>query len=154
MNIPTIYQKLFHRGTELADNDSTVQALDIFANDTLEVCEVTPPDEEDFGSDIDVVDAPKPRKEGRAFGGTLLAGEGSIVKSRTSPAAEKEAKHPESEHMDDITVPAPSTNTSSGDEIKIDAPSEDVGVGEVICSACTLANPVEAICCEVCDTPF
>jgi hypothetical protein len=69
LNIPTIYQRLFHQGRELTDNAATAASLDIYANDVLDVRQ----ESEIVESDSDSAET-GPRDEGRGFGGTLLAG--------------------------------------------------------------------------------
>lgn len=71
LNIPTIYQRLFYRGTELTNSLETMASLGILADDILEFREemqteeMSHPDKEQFNLEL----------EGRAFGGTALSGD-------------------------------------------------------------------------------
>ncbi|KDR73501.1 hypothetical protein GALMADRAFT_72029 [Galerina marginata CBS 339.88] len=69
-NIPTICQRLFHQGRELEDNTATVATLQLLVNDVLDLREVDEILEID--SDSDERPPSKRRREGPAFGGTLL----------------------------------------------------------------------------------
>ncbi|KAF8163463.1 hypothetical protein B0H34DRAFT_795175 [Crassisporium funariophilum] len=70
-SIPTICQRLFHRGRELEDNSATVATLQLFANDLIDLREEEGVVEID--SDSDCKPATKRRREeGQGFGGTLL----------------------------------------------------------------------------------
>ena len=79
-SIPTICQRLFYKGQELEDNSATVAALQVLANDVLDLREA----EEvlDINSDSDERPAIKRRREeGPAFGGTLLGNSDSAWSS-------------------------------------------------------------------------
>jgi len=69
LNIPTICQRLFHRGCELTDNAATTASLDFYANDVVDVRQ----ENEIVESDSDSGET-RTRDEGRGFGGTLLVG--------------------------------------------------------------------------------
>ncbi|KAF8623508.1 hypothetical protein AX15_006291 [Amanita polypyramis BW_CC] len=69
-SISTICQRLFHHGTELQDNAATVAALQIVANDTLELHEVN----EVHDLDSDAEDVSTSKNEGQGFSGTFLSG--------------------------------------------------------------------------------
>ncbi|KAJ3510286.1 hypothetical protein NLJ89_g4765 [Agrocybe chaxingu] len=69
-SIPTICQRLFYKEKELEDNSVTVEALGLFANDTLDLREVE--EVVEINSDSDEIPANKRRREGPGFGGTLL----------------------------------------------------------------------------------
>ena len=142
-DIPTIYQRLYQRGVELTDNKSTVQELQIFHGDILDLCEIAPEDE--FDTDVDVVDDPPKRDEGRAFGGTLLS-RGSLVTQATQAQAEgTETSRSNSEHVeDDAEAAAPMEDTQ-------EVPMESL---EVQCPACTFANSADSSCCTMCGTSF
>jgi hypothetical protein len=69
-SLPTICQRLFLRGQELEDNTATVESLQIFANDTVELKESG--EVVDLTSDTDEPSTRKKKKEGNGFSGTLL----------------------------------------------------------------------------------
>ncbi|KAF8480713.1 cysteine proteinase [Gautieria morchelliformis] len=71
-NIPTICQRLYFKNQELSNNLDTVASLGILANDTLELREEKENDDA-LTSDVEPCSR-EPRKEGRAFGGTILSG--------------------------------------------------------------------------------
>ncbi|KAF9475859.1 cysteine proteinase [Pholiota conissans] len=119
--IPTICQRLFYRGKELDDNAETFSKFKFLANDVIELREAEDV-QEVHGSDSDEPRPSKKRREGPAFGGTLL---GNVDSSWSSS--------PE---------PAPLSTPPS-------LPSE-----EKACIACTFSNNLQALSCEMCDTPF
>ncbi|KAH9998092.1 cysteine proteinase [Russula compacta] len=71
LDIPTICQRLFYQGHELADNSASVEALSILANDVLDLRE------EQENEELLETDTEMPCQRGEAdgggFGGTLLA---------------------------------------------------------------------------------
>ncbi|KAI0293067.1 hypothetical protein BC826DRAFT_1016774 [Russula brevipes] len=71
LDIPTICQRLFYQGHELADSSASVAALSILANDVLDLREEQE-NEELLETDTEM---PSQRREadGGGFGGTLLA---------------------------------------------------------------------------------
>ncbi|KAG1827163.1 cysteine proteinase [Suillus subaureus] len=71
LKIPTICQRLSHRGQELDDSSVTVATLGLLINDVLDLREEAEDDEN--ATTDDVTRAKKRRKEERGFGGTLLA---------------------------------------------------------------------------------
>lgn len=80
-NIPTICQRLFYHDQELKDNTATVESLQIYANDVLDL------QEENEVIDIDSdTEERKPRDEGRGFGGTLLGGTPDRIGVSTPPS--------------------------------------------------------------------
>jgi len=124
LSIPTVYQRLFHRGMELEDNAVTAESLGILANDSLDLREEAEDDGTLTESDTTHVKK-KRREEGRGFGGTLLIGS-SQPGSRSSTEA-----------------------------TEMDVDREPPHPGKVkSCSACTFANCLEAIACDMCDTPL
>ncbi|TRM62650.1 hypothetical protein BD626DRAFT_548499 [Schizophyllum amplum] len=71
MSIPTICQRLFYQGKELDDNEATMQSLNIFANDVIDLRQA----HEIHSLSDDDGDEPakkRQRSEERGFGGTLL----------------------------------------------------------------------------------
>ena len=84
-SLPTISQRLFLRARELEDNSSTVESLQIFANDIVDLREVE--DVVDLTSDADAPVGTKTR-EGNGFSGTLLGS--ADVPWSSSPESEKE----------------------------------------------------------------
>jgi hypothetical protein len=68
--VPPICQRLFLRGQELEDNNATVESLQIFANDTVDLRETE--EVVDLTSDGDEPPSRKKKKEGNGFSGTLL----------------------------------------------------------------------------------
>ncbi|KAH8107139.1 cysteine proteinase [Cristinia sonorae] len=80
LNIPTIYQRLFHRGQEIEDNAASLVSFGVISNDVLDLREEA--------EDVDLIgsgdeETRKPADEGRAFGGTLLGG-GDISETRNT----------------------------------------------------------------------
>ncbi|KAG6851255.1 hypothetical protein H0H93_011691 [Arthromyces matolae] len=75
-SMPTICQRLFHRGKELDENSATVDSLEIFAGDILDLRREDEVVDLDSEPEVDV----RPRDEGRGFSGTLLG--------RSEPAGE------------------------------------------------------------------
>ncbi|KAI0321663.1 hypothetical protein OF83DRAFT_1168297 [Amylostereum chailletii] len=125
LDIPTICQRLFYQGCELHDNGATVAVLGILANDVLDLREER--------EDVDLLDISdsehqrsRRRDEGGGFGGTLLGGD--------IPS-------------DSIT----STYDDSGTERTSSPPDMDTAKA---CSACTFRNPIPALACSMCETPF
>ncbi|KAK2466793.1 hypothetical protein APHAL10511_001051 [Amanita phalloides] len=82
-NIATICQQLFHYGTELQDNAVTVAALEITANDVLELREVT--EVHDLDSDTEGPSGSK--DEGQGFTGTVLSG--GLARTTSPPTGSK-----------------------------------------------------------------
>ena len=72
LDVPTICQRLFFHGAELADGAAAAAALGIVAHDTLELREAREGERDD-----DVAGDGERRDEGRAFGGTVLGGAGA-----------------------------------------------------------------------------
>ncbi|EAU88811.1 hypothetical protein CC1G_01184 [Coprinopsis cinerea okayama7 len=85
-DIPTICQRLFFQGKELADNESTVHDLAIPANDTVFLEQITEAMEID--SDDDSTTRRRVREEGQGFNGTILGGGSFTDSSRASSRAE------------------------------------------------------------------
>ncbi|EMD38059.1 hypothetical protein CERSUDRAFT_113204 [Gelatoporia subvermispora B] len=86
-NIPTISQRLFYRGQELEDGTATIGTLGIMSNDIVDLREES--EDVTLLSDTDVEYVASGRKEGRGFGGTLLAGQRDTDETReagTQPA--------------------------------------------------------------------
>ncbi|KAG5354039.1 hypothetical protein C0989_009736 [Termitomyces sp. Mn162] len=71
LDIPTICQRIFHHGKELNDNAATMESLEIFADDILDLRRENEAVELDSDSEVE------PRDEGRGFDGTLLGSSGS-----------------------------------------------------------------------------
>ncbi|KAF9526995.1 cysteine proteinase [Crepidotus variabilis] len=69
-SVPTICQRLFYQGKELNDNTATIESLNVFANDIIDLKEA----EEvlDITSDSDEPPTKRKKEEGSGFGGTLL----------------------------------------------------------------------------------
>ncbi|KAI0032221.1 cysteine proteinase [Vararia minispora EC-137] len=125
LQIPTICQRLFRAGEELLDNSISLGTLGVLAHDVLELREES--------EDQDLLDVTSDgengrREEGRGFGGTLLGGDFLPSESGTL------------------------TSSRSASE-RGSSPPEDSG-GFKQCGACTLRNPLNAVACSVCDTPF
>lgn len=131
LDIPTICQRLFYQGHELLDNEATVATLGVLSNDVFDLREVKEDVDLLDDSDTDRPPAKRRREEGRAFGGTLLAGDFSSDR----------------EIPDD-------TGTEAGSERGSSVGFQDErGVGEEIaCSICTFKNPSEAVACQMCGT--
>jgi len=71
LDIPTICQRLFYQGQELADNSASVESLSILANDVLDLREEQE-NEELLETDTEVTYRQR-EADGGGFGGTLLA---------------------------------------------------------------------------------
>ncbi|KAG6860930.1 hypothetical protein C0995_005885 [Termitomyces sp. Mi166 len=74
LEIPTICQRLLHDGKELDDNTATMEALEIFAGDILDLRQ----ENEVVDLDSDSEAERRPRDEGRGFHGTLLGSSESV----------------------------------------------------------------------------
>ncbi|TCD68915.1 hypothetical protein EIP91_009466 [Steccherinum ochraceum] len=124
-SIPTIYQRLFHRGHELEDNAVTLVSLGVLSNDVLDLREE--PEDVEMIESGDEDGAPRKRTdEGRAFGGTLLSG-------------------------GDLPAAVPSTSSESHETTPaVETPI----VVEKACPACTFINPPDVLMCTICDTVF
>ncbi|KAI9508309.1 cysteine proteinase [Russula earlei] len=125
LNIPTICQRLFYQGHELADSSASVEALSILANDVLDLREEQE-NEELLETDTE---GPQPRREadGGGFGGTLLA------RGWTSESLQ-----------DDTMSDRTRTATSSP------APMDTTKA----CPMCTFENEPSATACEICEAPL
>lgn len=136
MDIPTICQRLFYQGHELLDNQATVATLGVLSNDIFDLREVK--EDEDLLNDSDTDRPPtkRRREEGRAFGGTLLAGDFS-----------SDREVPE----DTATDLGSERGSSAGPQDQHDS---STGGGGIACSACTYVNPAEVGACEMCETPL
>lgn len=125
-NIPTICQRLFFRGQELENNDVTLEDLQIFANDIMDLREESEVHEID--SDFEERPVKKQRREAeRGFEGTVLSGginESDLGKN----------------------LCLNSTDDPSGDLSQV--------LDEKTCAVCTLLNALDAAACKICDTPF
>jgi hypothetical protein len=123
-DIPTICQRLFYQGHELADSSASVAALSILANDVLDLREEEE-NEELLETDTET---PYQRREadGGGFSGTLL-GRGWT-----------------SESMPDDTM---SDRTATSSPAPVD-------VGTKPCRMCTFANPSSATACKICLGPL
>ncbi|KAJ6597092.1 cysteine proteinase [Mycena vulgaris] len=83
LKIPTICQRLFHRGHELDDNTATVASLQIYANDIIDLKE-----ENEIHEISDSEDTPKSkRRDEGGFGGTLLGRTEGRSSSPPKPAS-------------------------------------------------------------------
>ncbi|KAF9454646.1 cysteine proteinase [Macrolepiota fuliginosa MF-IS2] len=73
--IPTICQRLFFRGQELQENEATVESLQVFTNEVLDLREEN--EVHEIGSDFEEGQPSKKqrRETERGFGGTVLSGE-------------------------------------------------------------------------------
>jgi hypothetical protein len=122
LDVPTICQRLFYRGTELEDSSATIKSLGILANDLLELRQEKE-DEERLHSDVDEDRAtPRRKEEGRAFGGTLL---GTDSPNRVM------------------------NGHSSGIEVSEPIPFR---ADKRHCHTCTYSNPSSSQACEMCGT--
>jgi hypothetical protein len=124
LDIPTICQRLFYQGHELADNSASVAALSILANDVLDLREEEE-NEELLETDTE---APYQRREadGGGFSGTLLA------RGWTS------------ESLPDDTM---SDRTATSSPAPVDTTTKP-------CPMCTFENPSSATTCEICEGPL
>lgn len=127
--IPTISQRLYHRGKELNTNNATIAEVEIIDKDTLYLKEI---DEDAILVDSDLDDGqatklPKKRDEGEAFKGTLLGG-------MSCPSS-----HPtdEPDHLEDPGTVAPMPEAWRKG-----------------CPSCTFLNESTATQCEVCENFF
>ncbi|KAI0306325.1 hypothetical protein B0F90DRAFT_1688970 [Multifurca ochricompacta] len=122
LGIPTICQRLFYQGRELADNGASVADLWILANDVLDLRE------EEENEELLETDTETPHQwrepDGGGFGGTLLA------RGWTS------------ESLPDDTM-SDRTATSSS-PAPIDTTTKP-------CPMCTFENPATATACEICE---
>ncbi|KAF7969279.1 hypothetical protein HWV62_27809 [Athelia sp. TMB] len=123
LDIPAVYQRLFHNGHELEDNARDAASLCILANDTLHLREEL--EDDTNATDHDTGPVKKQRiEEGKAFGGTLLGG----------------------------SSPPLSRSPTEAVEMDIDPNlSQPITIGPT-CSACTFVNTPEATTCDVCET--
>lgn len=124
--IPTICQRLFLREQELQDNEVTMEDLQVFANEILDLREANEVHEID--SDLDDQPVKKRKRElERGFDGTLLSG---------GVGDHEPGRYQSSDSHED--TPYGFSPASS----------------EKVCAACTLLNAYDAIVCKVCDTLF
>lgn len=123
--IPTISQRLYHHGREV-HNPQTIEDLEILDQDDLYVKEVD--------EDVDALNsgaedkASKRRKEGKAFGGTLLG--------RHSPSPASGSR--EASMAMDVDEDS-SGSTSRPEEAMVNCPT------------CTLRNFITDVRCTVCN---
>lgn len=122
LHIPAVYQRLFHRGYELEDNEQNAASLGILADDILHLREALENDTNATDSDSGPVKKQR-REEGKAFVGTLLGG--------SSPP----------------TSHCPTETT----EMDVDAKSSSPIATGPTCATCTFVNIPTAIACEMCD---
>ncbi|KAL4247306.1 peptidase C19 family protein [Abortiporus biennis] len=124
MNIPTLYQRLFYRGTEIQDNDATLISLGIMSNDILDLKEEAE-DVDMLNSDGEEEGSHKRKAdEGQGFGGTVLGASGSNPNNHEPVSSSHSSS------------PAPSSSTPKS------------------CPACTFENPPDVLACTMCDTLF
>lgn len=83
--IPTIAQRLYYRGHELADGSATLRALGVLSHDTMDLREESE-DIDLLGSGSDAEQPAARRAEGRAFGGTLLGYSSASSPPQTPPS--------------------------------------------------------------------
>lgn len=81
LEISTISQRLYYRGSELEDSSLTLGSLGVLSNDTMDLKEESE-DIDLLGSGSDAELATR-KKEGRGFGGTLLGYSSSSSPSHT-----------------------------------------------------------------------
>lgn len=141
--IPTISQRMYHRGKELDDNALTVSEVEIIDKDTLYLKEI---DEDSnailVDSDLDVeegsgqaqgqttrIKPKKQRNEGEAFKGTLLSGSLPTNSSQHLSGAD-------SDHLQNGCSPRSSPSPEK----------------EKPCPSCTFLNDPTSATCEMCDT--
>lgn len=135
MDIPTICQRLFYQGDELLDNEATVATLGVLSNDIFDLREVKEDEELLNDSDTDRPPTKRRREEGRAFGGTLLAGDFS-----------SDREVPE-DSMTDL-------GSERGSSVGVQDLHGTTAGGAIACSACTYVNSAEMGACEMCETPL
>lgn len=122
LDIPAVYQRLFHKGHELEDNARDAASLDILANDILYLREALENDANATDSDNGPVKK-KRIAEGKAFVGTLLGG----------------------------SSPPISRSPTEVMEMEVDTQSSSSIVMRPICTSCTFVNVPQASACDMCD---
>jgi len=160
LDIPPIYQKLYYRGRELADNYATVDGLGILALDTIFLRSDKPSDEQVLSASDreDVGNTPKDEGSYSAFSGTLLAGAG-LNRGLTYRGPQQVGCQQPSSSLVELGSPLSSDTSGITREADPDVghphPITPAGNSspepETACSACTFINPGGLSACIMCN---